>query len=102
MRSRSLLLVFICLLCAGGPTGCYVPNKMYRPPQSSLVQVLPAPHLPANHPAPDGPKCSASSLATRPCLAFLEFDDMGEKWNQSSQPISDGDAIDDASQLKML
>lgn len=99
MRSLSPLLACICLLCAGGPTGCYVPNKMYRPPQRSLVQVLPAPPLPAKHPAPDGPKCTASSLQTRPCLAFLEFDDMGEKWNQSSQPISDGDAIDDASQL---
>jgi len=80
-------------------TGCYVPNKSYRPIDQSLVQVPLLQKLPANKPQADGATCTPQSLSVRPCLAFLEFDDMGEKWSQESQPVTPGEGIDNTSQL---
>jgi hypothetical protein len=55
---------------------------------------MPKPEELQRKPQPDGPFCTAESLKMRPCLAFLEFDDMGEKWSQGNQPITNGDEID--------
>ncbi len=93
---KTLLLVSICALLL---TGCYVPNKSYRSAEHSLIQVLPKPETLQAHRQPDGPPCSSLSLKVRPCLAFLEFDDMGEKWDQLSQPVTAGDEIDNTTQL---
>lgn len=87
---RILLLAIASILI----TGCYVPNKSYRPAHDSLVQVLPTLTLPVKSPPPDGPFCTPESLLERPCLAFLELDEMGEKWSQDQGPVPDGETID--------
>jgi hypothetical protein len=94
MRVYLLPSLFLLLL-----TGCYVPNKSYRLNEQSLVQVPLLQNLPASKPQLDGPTCTAQSLTVRPCIAFLEFDDMGERWSQESQPVSPGEDIDNTSQL---
>ena len=93
-------VIFAILMLSVGLTGCYVPNKLYREPEHSLIQVPPPPpSLPISEQQPDGPPCTAQSLKLRPCLAFVEFDDMGEKWSQESQPVGAGVTIDNTSQL---
>jgi hypothetical protein len=79
-------------------TGCYVPNRSYRV-DHSLIQVPELQKLPAKKPQPDGPACTAQSLTVRPCLAFLEFDDMGERWSQDSQPVTADENISNTSEL---
>lgn len=79
------LFCFLVIAAAMIFCGCHVPNRMYRPGNSSVIQVPEPPALPARTPWPPHPEpqCDHTDLRQRPCLAFIEFDDFGETWEKS-------------------
>jgi hypothetical protein len=71
--------------------GCHIPNRSYRsgigPDTAPVVAIADAPTLPTTAatawpPHPE-PACDETKLVSRPCIAFLEFDEFGEPWQRS-------------------
>ena len=96
---RVLMIVF----SLGAISSCHVANRIYNPsanvlpyrpppvPPASIVTVectplqngactMPVPQQPFRTDRPD-PNCDP--LLAHPCLAFLEFDELGEMWDRS-------------------
>ncbi len=85
-RLRSFLPVIL-FTCPLPLIGC-IRNQIYRPyPDSAIVVPPPAPIEIAPHKARAKVKpdelCDHDKVAQAPCLAFLEFDDLGEPWERS-------------------
>ncbi|HEV2200499.1 MAG TPA: hypothetical protein VGR73_11820 [Bryobacteraceae bacterium] len=90
MKPVLLVAASMACLCA-----CYVRNRVYNAVPQSIVAVAPAP-APAQkaasnkQPKPDAPDhvdadCDPS---LRACLAFVEFDEMGEPWDPRQLPAA--------------
>jgi hypothetical protein len=96
-RLQIWLLFFACLF----PLAGCVRNRIYHPQPDSVVTVPPLAPV-----APDARKarakriqdepCNPAQIVETPCLAYLEFDDMGEPWerNPSGRPAQLSRALD--------
>jgi hypothetical protein len=96
-RLRSFLL-FVLLVCLVPLSSC-IGNRMYRPQPNSVVAVPPLIPIDLDsHKAKvsSNEPCNSEQIVKTPCLAFLEFDDLGEPWerNPSGRPAQLSRALD--------
>ena len=73
----------LALLIVMSTTACHVSNRLYNPVPRSIVALAPSP----GRVDTINPDCQPRVVA---CMAFLEFDEMGEAWNKAQLPAALG------------